>query len=64
MLDRKPWYASRTNITNIVTVISTFAVMFGLDLDRETQAGVVATVVGVGGALSTWFRNKATKQIG
>lgn len=63
MFNEKPWYASRTNITNIITFLATIGALFGLDLDADTQAGVVAAIVGVGAAISTLFRNKATKAI-
>lgn len=55
--------ASRTIITNFVTFLATVLVIWGIEMTPEQQAGVVTLMVGLGTALSSFFRATATKQV-
>ncbi|MDD9910201.1 MAG: hypothetical protein OXR62_10965 [Ahrensia sp.] len=64
MNESKPWYASRTNITNIVTFGATVLTLFGIDLPPDMQTTAVTAVVALGTLMSTYFRNVARTRIG
>lgn len=61
----KSSWASKINWAQGLTVLATVLAMFGIDLDAETQAQVVATVAGANAVVTwvmrTWFTSKVTK---
>ena len=46
-MNSKPFWASKTLITNFVAVVAAVATTFGLSVGVELQAEVVAVVMGV-----------------
>jgi hypothetical protein len=63
-MDRfKSAFASRTIITNVVTLAASLAVLWGFELTMEQQATAVSVIVALGTAASSLFRVSATKQL-
>ena len=43
----KPWYTSKTLITNVVALLVTAASIFGIGITEETSASLVMVVMAV-----------------
>ena len=58
MIDRKPWYTSKTIWGALVAILATLASMMGFDLDSDAQADLVEAalqLVTAAGALVAIF---------
>jgi len=60
---RSAWW-SKVNWTQVVAMVATIGVLFGLNLPADEQAKIVATIQGVSGLatiiLRTWFTTSVT----
>lgn len=67
MEDQKSWNQSRTIIASIVTLAVLVAGGFNINIDTETQEGIVELVMvvigAIGSATAIWGRIKASKTI-
>ncbi len=62
MNDTKSVFSSKINWTAIITAMAGVSTVFGLDIDPEMQAKIVATITAVSSAVivvwRTWFTSK------
>jgi len=67
MQEQKSWNQSRTIVASIVTLAVLIAGAFGIDIDVQTQEGIIELVMvvigAIGSAVSIYGRIKANKTI-
>lgn len=67
MQEQKSWNQSRTIVASIVTLAVLIAGAFGIDIDVQTQEGIIELVMvvigAIGSAVSIYGRIKANKII-
>lgn len=66
LVKTKSAWASKINWTQVIGVVAMLGAMFGLDLDAQTQAAIVAGIVAVQGVATvifkTWFTSTVTPE--
>lgn len=63
LVKTKSAWASKINWTQIIGVVAMLGAMFGLDLDAQTQAAIVAGIVAVQGVATVIFKTWFTKTV-